>query len=57
MSIENNEPQQSAAEMVTKLSLLNETIPKVLHLISLSITCLKKYVSHTYSPYDRIKMF
>jgi hypothetical protein len=55
MSVENNERQQSMAEMVTKPSLLNETIRKVLHLISLRITRLKKYVSYIYSPYDRIK--
>jgi hypothetical protein len=55
MSVENNEHQQSMAETVTKPSLLNEKIRKVLHLISLSITCLKKYVSHIYSPYDQIK--
>jgi hypothetical protein len=42
MSVENNERQQSAAEMVTKPSLLNEETRKVLHLISLSITYLKK---------------
>jgi hypothetical protein len=42
MSVENNERQQSAAEMVTKPSLLNEATRKVLHLISLSITYLKK---------------
>jgi hypothetical protein len=57
MSVENNECQQSAVETITKPSLLNETISKVLHLISLSITYLKKYASPIYSPYGRIKSF
>jgi hypothetical protein len=50
MSINKNECQQSVAETVTKPNLLNETIRKVLHLISLNINCLKKYVSRIYSP-------
>jgi hypothetical protein len=63
MSVENNECQQSAAEIVIKSSLLSETIRKVMRLIFISITCLKKYMSHIYSPYveyiqyDRIKPF
>jgi hypothetical protein len=41
MSIEKNERQQSTVEIITKPNLLNKTIRKVLHLISLSINCEK----------------
>jgi hypothetical protein len=41
MSIEKNEHLQSTVEIITKPNLLNKTIRKVLHLISLSINCEK----------------
>jgi hypothetical protein len=50
ISIDKNERQQSVAETVTKPNFLNEAIRKVLHLISLNINYLKKYVSHIYLP-------